>query len=111
VYPCRGIKGFEVDKAKLYPSGLKYDREWAIVEKKSKNHYGLGMHPELSLLRQRIEKEKTLTSKKKFLVISVCPGHEDIAAKLPTPELKVEMVADPKGELIRNEKYDGIVEA
>lgn len=33
IFPCRGIKGLEVDSVKVSSSGIKYDREFAIVDK------------------------------------------------------------------------------
>ena len=47
----------------------------------------------LTMLRQRIEKDRE--NKKKYLVIWVAEGHDEVVAKLPTKELRVEMVRNP----------------
>lgn len=36
IYPCRGINGYEVDSIKVSKEGIKYDREFALVDKETK---------------------------------------------------------------------------
>jgi hypothetical protein len=69
----RGVMGIEVPAVKITKLGIKYDREWAIYSKDNTGKLRI-IHPALDdsrmvLLRQKIEKD--MTTKDKYLVISV----------------------------------------
>mmetsp|Transcript_28705 Transcript_28705/g.21399 ORF Transcript_28705/g.21399 Transcript_28705/m.21399 type:complete len:115 (+) Transcript_28705:1-345(+) len=50
IFPCRGVKGIEVEKVKVYSTGIKYDREWTFIDKKNKAHYAMAADFNLSHL-------------------------------------------------------------
>ena len=52
-YPCRGIRGFEVDQLFMSESGPKYDRMWVMLRKKDLKARSLANVAEMTRFRQK----------------------------------------------------------
>ena len=72
LYPVRGVKGIEVDSCELTPYGIKYDRNWVIVDLvKMKSVANHNSHL-ITFLRQEILEDKDGMRLRLFLQDKEC---------------------------------------
>lgn len=98
IYPCRGIKGIDVDQLKVSKFGIKYDRQWAIIDKAKLGAITQSPEAKLTMIRQRFEKDPK--TKTKYLVFSIIDAHKDVIATLPSAELRLPILKTASGELV-----------
>jgi len=92
LYPCRGIRGCEVNQVSVQNYGIRYDREWMILDAETNRHISQSNSPVLCGLRQRVEKGclviypkdkndpriKDFKKKELFIDLDIWPNNGDL---------------------------------
>lgn len=97
IYPLKSAKGIERPKIQIDEHGPRYDREWMLVKKGSKNFVSQRTHPELSQVSTLLTEDALVVShaKQQCLSIPLERTHHLIQnVKIFSKENEAEIVGD-----------------